>query len=369
MTDDQEKKARILIVDDTQGNIQILGTILLKEGYQVNVARNGLQALNLVEKVIPDLILLDIMMPEMDGYETCRHLKSSPQTKNIPVIFLTARTDTDDIIKGFEMGAVDYITKPFNATELLVRVHTHLDLKFSKDMIETVSNERKELLHVLCHDLSNTFHSLMCLLALLKDYEKFEELKPYLLSSAQNGVEIIRLVRNMRALEEHKLRIEDISFSDALTQSSSLLKDRFAAKQIELETQAEKGLKIRAEKISFVNSVMNNIFTNAVKFSPRNSKIFVTARTDGEYAEISVRDSGIGMSQKMLKNIFDISKATSRPGTEGETGTGFGMPLIRKFMTAYGGSIRVLSKNQEENPGDHGTEVILRLKRADSGVK
>jgi len=366
MNDDQGKKPRVLIVDDTQGNIQILGTILLKEGYQVNVARNGLQALSLVEKVIPDLILLDIMMPEMDGYETCGHLKSSPLTKNIPVIFLTARTDTDDIIKGFETGAVDYITKPFNSTELLVRVHTHLDLKFSKDMIETVSNERRELLHVLCHDLSNTFHSLMCLLTLMQDSGKFEELRPHLLSSAQNGVEIIRLVRNMRALEEHKLKLEPILFSETLAQSCSLLKDRFAAKQTEPEIHTEDDLKVLAEKTSFVNSVMNNIFTNAVKFSHRNSKIFVTARADGDYAEISVRDSGIGMSQKILKNIFDISKATSRPGTEGETGTGFGMPLVRKFVTAYGGSIQVLSKSQEESPGDHGTEVILRLKRADT---
>ncbi len=365
MTDDREKKQRILIVDDTQGNIQILGTILLKEGYQVNVARNGVHALNLVEKVMPDLILLDIMMPEMDGFETCRHLKSSPQTKNIPVIFLTARTDTEDIVKGFEVGAVDYISKPFNATELLVRVQTHLDLKFSKDLIETVSNERRELLHVLCHDLANTFHSIICLLALMKNYEKFEELKSYLLSSANNGVEIIRLVRDMRALEEHKLRLEDISFSEALGQSCSLLKDRFAAKEIQVDVFAEESLKIRAEKTSFVNSVLNNILTNAVKFSHRKSKITVTAHADGEYARVSIQDAGIGMSQKMLKNIFDISKAISRPGTEGETGTGFGMPLIRKFMTAYGGSIEILSKAQDEHPENHGTEVILKLKLAD----
>ncbi|MEZ4527429.1 MAG: hybrid sensor histidine kinase/response regulator [Desulfobacterales bacterium] len=365
MTGNQEKKPRILIVDDTQGNIQILGTILLKEGYQVNVARNGVQAMGLVEKIMPDLILLDIMMPEMDGFETCRQLKSSPQTKNIPVIFLTARADADDIVKGFETGAVDYITKPFNATELLVRVHTHLDLKFSKDLIETVSNERKELLHVLCHDLSNTFHAVICLLALMKNYEKFEELKPHLLSSANNGVEIIRLVRNMRALEEQKLRLENILFSEALGQSYSLLKDRFAAKEIQLDVFAEENLKIRAERTSFVNSVLNNIFTNAVKFSHRKSKITVTAHANGEYARISIRDAGIGMSQKIRKNIFDLSKATSRPGTEGETGTGFGMPLIRKFMTAYGGSMEILSKAQDEHPEDHGTEVILKLKLAD----
>ena len=119
---------RILVVDDTPANILALSATLKEKGYQISVATNGKQALEAVERVRPDLVLLDVMMPEMDGFETCRRLKASGTTGNIPVIFLTARTETEDIVKGFELGAVDYVPKPFNTHELLARVHTHLTM-------------------------------------------------------------------------------------------------------------------------------------------------------------------------------------------------------------------------------------------------
>ena len=120
--------SRILVVDDAPANIQTLSAILKEKGHQINVATNGRQALEGLERVRPDLILLDIMMPEMDGFETCRRLKASTAWREIPVIFLTARTETADIVQGFELGAVDYVAKPFNSHELLARVNTHLSL-------------------------------------------------------------------------------------------------------------------------------------------------------------------------------------------------------------------------------------------------
>ena len=118
--------SRILVVDDTPANLQALAAILKEKGYQISVATNGQQALDVLGRVQPDLILLDVMMPEMDGFETCRRLKVSDQLRHIPVIFLTGKTDTTDIVRGFELGAVDYVAKPFNAHELLARVNTHL---------------------------------------------------------------------------------------------------------------------------------------------------------------------------------------------------------------------------------------------------
>jgi len=118
--------SRILVVDDTPANIQVLSSTLKEKGYQISVATSGRQALEIVGRVQPDLILLDVMMPEMDGFETCQRLKESDPTKDIPVIFLTARTETADVVRGFETGAVDYVAKPFNAWELLARVNTHL---------------------------------------------------------------------------------------------------------------------------------------------------------------------------------------------------------------------------------------------------
>lgn len=135
MADVDRPQARILIVDDTPKNIQVLGTILKKEGYQIIAAQNGLQALGTFAKIIPDLILLDVMMPELDGFETCKRLKADEQTRDIPIIFLTARTETEDVVNGFELGAVDYVTKPFNSHELLSRVSTHLQLKAAREKL------------------------------------------------------------------------------------------------------------------------------------------------------------------------------------------------------------------------------------------
>jgi len=140
---DSASKGFILIVDDVAHNLQVLCNILGKKKYKIAVARNGKQALEMMEKITPDLILLDVMMPELDGFEVCQRLHSSPATRDIPVIFLTAKIETESVVKGFEIGAVDYVTKPFNAAELLARVHTHLELKHTR---EELIKKNKELI-------------------------------------------------------------------------------------------------------------------------------------------------------------------------------------------------------------------------------
>ena len=119
---------RILVVDDTPANVQTVAEILKGKGYALSVATNGRQALEILDQVRPDLVLLDVLMPEMDGFETCRRLKASPAWRDLPVIFLTSKTDPTDLVTGFEIGAVDYVAKPFNAVELLARIHTHLTI-------------------------------------------------------------------------------------------------------------------------------------------------------------------------------------------------------------------------------------------------
>lgn len=134
-------RSRILIVDDTPKNIQVLGTILRQEGYQINIAQDGLKAIHMAEKVFPDLVLLDVMMPDIDGYETCLRLRQSPETKDIPIIFLTARKEPEDIVKGFEVGGIDYISKPFNSIELLARIRTHLDLWHKTRQLQSIADK------------------------------------------------------------------------------------------------------------------------------------------------------------------------------------------------------------------------------------
>jgi DNA-binding response OmpR family regulator len=133
-----DKKDLVLVVDDNPQNLQVLGPMLENKGYDVAFATSGEQALEFIDSEIPDLVLLDIMMPDMDGYQVCKRLKKEKTTASIPVIFLTAKSDTDDIVQGFEAGGVDYVTKPFNSAELLARVKTHLELKNAREEIKTL---------------------------------------------------------------------------------------------------------------------------------------------------------------------------------------------------------------------------------------
>ncbi len=353
----------ILIVDDTPANIDVLGAILMPY-YEISVAVNGPMALDIVDSgVIPDLVLLDIMMPEMDGYEVCAKLKSSRETKDIPIIFLTAKTSAEDIVKGFEAGGVDYITKPFNSTELLARIRTHLE-------IMRVGNERKELLHILCHDLANPFASIISILKTITESSKFERFREPLLASADNGMRVIQLVRQMRALEEQgtDFVLQPVNLKKIFDESVFMLKQKFSEKNITLDMDVDNNLMVVAEKTSLLNSVINNIFTNAIKFSFPNSKICVSTSRSGNMTSVLIRDFGIGMSEDLKKNVFNIKKTTTRKGTNEEIGTGFGMPLVKKFVNAYGGNIEIVSWEKRDSE-QHGTEVKLSLmSETESGV-
>ncbi len=153
----KDPKFKILIVDDVPRNIQIISTVLKLQEYQMAFARSGAAALEMVKKNLPDLILLDIMMPDMDGYETCRRLKNDPcfesGAKETPVIFLTGKTDSDSVVKGFEIGGVDYITKPFRTSELLARVQTHLQLKFAQEKLQEANAAKDRFFSIIAHDL------------------------------------------------------------------------------------------------------------------------------------------------------------------------------------------------------------------------
>jgi diguanylate cyclase (GGDEF)-like protein len=141
----KEKTPLILIVDDVVKNLQVLGTILSKQNYKIAAANNGEQAIKIANNTLPDLILLDIMMPGISGFEVCSRLKKDPRTKDISIIFLTAKIEPEDIVKGFEAGGVDYVIKPFNSIELLARVKTHLELKISRDLLKTKNEQLREL--------------------------------------------------------------------------------------------------------------------------------------------------------------------------------------------------------------------------------
>lgn len=363
----KEIESHILIVDDNPQNLQVLGQFLKKNDFNVAAATDGQTALDMIANRKPDLILLDIMMPNMDGFETCKIIKQDPGTKDIPVIFLTAKIETEDIVKGFETGASDYVTKPFNTFELLARINTHLELKKSRDIIMKQTREQKELLHILCHDLVNPFNSIISISSIyksFKDPEKMDEMIFYLLQSANNGIEVIDLVREMRALEEKQLEITGCNLKTALNESMFMLNSKFSEKNIncELFIDDNEDYNVYAEKTSLINSVINNLLTNAIKFSYPDSKIIIRIQKESNNIILTIKDFGIGIPQRILDEIFDISKSTNRTGTNGERGTGFGMPLVKKFIKAYGGKLDISSIEKQEGSNNHGTEIQITLK-------
>lgn len=356
-----KKNHQILIVDDNPRNIQVLGTVLSGKGYNIIIANDGVQTLKSVEKIIPDLILLDINMPNMDGFETCKKLKESEIYSEIPVIFLTARTETEDIIRGFQYGAVDYITKPFNTAELLARVRTHLELRDKSEELKDRNLKVQELLRVLLHDLSNPLSG-------IKGVIEFGQTNPEIYSSANelmkravsNCFSIIDSVRKMRAVDEGKMEIQLQYFAlkECIEESLLLFEKRLQEKKLEVTVDIPDELRVLADKAIFLNSVFSNILTNAVKFSFPNSKIEISAvQTEGKVV-LKVKDCGIGMPDWLLQDIFSPVKPTTRRGTSGEEGTGFGMPLVKKFIEYFQGNIEIVSSETEPR----GTEVKIYLK-------
>jgi two-component system sensor histidine kinase/response regulator len=356
--------ANILIVDDLPETLKMLTEIMTDNGYYVRPVTSGKIAVLAAQAIPPDLILLDIIMPEMDGFEVCKLLKACEKTKNIPIIFLTAMTDTENIIKGFELGAEDYVTKPFNTPEVLSRIKTHLELNLSRKIIEQKNHKQNELIHVLCHDLMNSVGAVRSFLDIIKiDRENTENYMDMIGRSISNTVEIIDLVRQISSLEEGKIVLELTSYrlKELIAESLEVMNDKFIKKSIQVIVDIADDICIRVESTSFVNSVIVNLLTNAVKFSFSQSSIIIKAEQTEDQVTLSIEDFGIGMPESLCNDIFKINKPTTRTGTAGELGTGFGMPLVKDFVEAYHGTINVVSHEKHPQNVKQGTTFFISL--------
>jgi len=346
-------KAKILIVDDNLSNLQVLGNFLKEEEYLIAVAKDGFKAIELSLKIIPDLILLDIMMPKMDGYEVIRKLKSDERTSNIPVIFITAKVETNDIVKGFNLGCVDYILKPFKKEELLARVKTHVTLVKSQNKIKNQALELKQLVNVrdkmysiIAHDLNSPLASIKMTLRAFQDglfdsnMDKFNELINLLIKStdetqvlldnllqwtkSQSGLIIPRMVENNLSLIIQEVLL--------------LFEVPLANKKIELKTDL-----LIVEKLSFdgdmIKTVLRNLISNAIKFTPENGSIYIYVENFEKEIKINIKDTGVGISDEQAEKIFSDKEHFSSYGTNNEKGSGLGLILCQDFMKLNNGLI------------------------------
>ena len=188
------KQKSILVVDDIVKNIQVIANVLYDQGFHVEFATNGEEALEWLKSQNFDLILLDVMMPGMDGFEVCEKIKEMPCCNETPIIFLTAKTDVDSIAKGFEAGAVDYITKPFNIKELLVRVNTHIKIQEQRKEMEELNHTKDKFFSIIAHDLKNPFNTILGFSQFLMQYDNVSQEKykaVYLKSTRQQKIPTI----------------------------------------------------------------------------------------------------------------------------------------------------------------------------------
>jgi two-component system, sensor histidine kinase and response regulator len=331
----------ILIVDDAPENIDILTVAL--SGYKKIVATNGERALSIVFGLNkPDIILLDIEMPGIDGYEVCRQIKSNESTKKIPVIFLTGKTDRKDIIKGFQMGAEDYISKPFDIEELMSRVNTHLELKFGREELESVNlfleeqvsirtselnnaNQKlekamrelevldvtkTEFLNMLSHEIRTPLNGILTPLMMLKDSMISDELNELftVLEESANRLEkfsyLALEITRIRANSHNVLKTTAVNVREIIQSCSNELSDSLKKNNMELLVQnLPEDIKVNGDK-ELIKKVFLTLIGNGISHSPANEVLKIEGRIDHGFVVYRIIDRGKGFASKVLENNF-----------------------------------------------------------------
>ena len=371
----QKSRDTILIIDDSQTQLDLISLYLDQLDNIVLTAKSGHEGIEIARNQKPDIILLDINMPEIDGYETCRLLKNDSDLALVPVIFISSLNEMADIVKGFDAGAVDYIIKPIKKEELLVRLKTHLTIKHLQENLITTIEEKRLLINILSHDISSHLTVILGSGEIALDWSRehqdsdLEDTIQPIITAGKSIHELITHIRLMDTLDTGKapLELEPIHVEEIITYTQRLYQGLLDAKNIRLisDPPAESiTARVLADWISVTNSVFGNLVSNAVKFSFPNSIITLSVQEKDETVEIILKDTGIGMPQHIVENIFNPAYPTSRPGTEGEAGHGFGMPIVHRCMKSYNGSLTVTSVSIEDNAADHGTVATLVFNRA-----
>jgi two-component system sensor histidine kinase/response regulator len=343
----ENKKAKILIVDDNPANLHLASINIKKMGYEIITSGDGKNALEMIEIENPDLILLDIMMPGMDGYEVAEKLKSNPQFSETPIIFLTALKHTESLVRGFKAGAVDYITKPFNKEELTARVKNHIDLKLLKDKLKKHLEEKDDLFRVTIHDMKNPIQGILGLTEILQmpdtGLEKSEINGIYdsIDKAAKQSLHILNDLLDSHAVEsgEIKIKIEDVNPETMLKEVQKSNIDTANAKNIDIVLESMPESTIVNIDLSKAKRAIDNLISNAIKYSPKKSKVVIKPQILENKLRVSIIDEGPGIKESEHDLVYKkFSKLSNQP-TGNETSTGLGLSIVKSFVEAMGGSV------------------------------
>lgn len=353
---------KILIVDDVMSNVLLLKVLLTNEKFAIATASNGRQALEQVEKENPDLVLLDVMMPDMSGFEVAQHLKSNPNTADIPIIFLTALNSTADIVKGFQVGANDFISKPFNMEELIIRVTHQISLVAAKRLILSKTEElqrtiagRDKLYSVIAHDLRSPMGSIKMVLNMLilnLPSEKIgAEMYELLTMANQTTEDVFSLLDNLLKWTKSQIGKLNVVYQDVdLVEVTDGVIEIFSMvaslKKIRIREMKPEKMMVNAD-IDMLKTVVRNLLSNAIKFSKENSEVLVKMEEVDGMAVVSVQDYGCGISEEGQKKLLHTDTHFSTFGTNNEEGSGLGLLLCKDFVVKNGGKLWFTSKEGE----------------------
>ncbi|XWN38067.1 MAG: hybrid sensor histidine kinase/response regulator [Balneola sp.] len=359
----------ILVVDDSKPNVILLSHVLESEGFHVEKSYDGDEALKKIKEVNPDIILLDIMMPKMSGLEVGKALRVS-EFEDIPIIFLSSSNESVDKVKAFEAGGVDFINKPFDRDELIIRVRNHLMLKVLKEEREeqlrilkqrevelSEANQKKhKLMRMLSHDFKNPISGIMGLVTiLLEDDELEDEEKKEMLglikTSSEKLLDLVKEVLDKEVIENgvEGLNLEETDIVELANQVIKANKPKAALKKIDLSLntfQNELSANVDKEKIRYV---LNTLVSNAVKFTLVDGEVKVEFLPSADKTFlIKIRDTGIGIPNTMLPNFLISSNKEQVSNSGGILGAGLGLEDVQSYVDAHEGKIWVES---QENSG------------------
>jgi two-component system sensor histidine kinase/response regulator len=352
------EKSNLLLVDDTIDNLRLLAAMLSDKGYQVRKAINGKIAINTIQQMQPDLILLDINMPDLNGYEVCQMLKADPLTKEIPIIFISALDDVLDKIRAFQVGGSDYIIKPFQPEELIARIENQLTIRQQKKQLEVEIQERKKTeqalqvyLHVVSHDLRNP---VLGMSLILKNSLNSEESNSDTIALSRSIVE--RMAKSCdRQLELINSLVETQQFERGgviLHRQSLMLENfihQFAIEWQPLLDQHSARLILEVSPNlpavwadnNLLWRVFENLIANSLKYNTNNLEIYIKAEQQDEKICFILRDNGIGLDSSQINSLFEqYQRGTDSHRT---LGLGLGLYLCRQIIEAHGGQIGAIA--------------------------
>lgn len=348
---------KILIVDDVVSNVLLLKILLSNEKFQVCTANCGNMAIEQAKAEKPDLILLDVMMPDISGFDAAIILRKDPETKDIPIIFLTALNNPSDLVKGFQVGANDFLTKPFNKDELLVRVMHQIALVAAKRIIQkqnsdlqaTIKN-RDKMYSVIAHDLRSPMASIRMVLNLVMSAVTPDvigsELFDLLDKANKESEDCHDLLDNLLKWTKSQtgrlnVVLQELDLNDIIPGVVEIYNMIALTKKIKLVYTGSKDPVVVLADNDMLKTIVRNFISNAIKFSPDESTIEISMKPEGEFAKISIKDHGVGISPDRIETLFHKGETTY--GTDGEEGSGLGLQLCKDFATKIGGDVMVES--------------------------